>query len=236
MCACARACVRVRACVCVCAYVCARARVCVCVCVYVARVFVCVRARVCVYDHLQQLCDTGQPRDGASTQRVHSGFYGAFEQDESGFLALTAALTGSSTMNASDAAVAGCGHASSLKSLDVRGNFITYRAGQALSDAVLGNPVLETVNGVDILQLRSSACTKISCVLENRFKKDFLSTGGAVVIADLLLKFPQPHLEEVALHNQALASDLPGCVLLFEKLGRVVAATPSLRVLDLQVC
>jgi hypothetical protein len=138
---------------------------------------------------------------------------------------------------ASDAAtaVAGGGHASSLKSLDVRGNFITYRAGQALSDAVLGNPVLETVNGVDILPLRSSACTKISCVLENRFKKDFLSTGGAVVIADLLLKFPQPHLEEVALHNQALASDLPGCVLLFEKLGRIVAATPSLRVLDVQV-
>jgi len=125
-----------------------------------------------------------------------------------------------------------------LREVDFRGNFLNLEAGRMLSEAVLKNDKLEVVSGIPVRSIRDGGLTEIE--FENRLffyalrstPDQFLATGDAELLLELLLRFPQP-LEKLRLHSQALASDKQGVVQLFAKLGEVVAAAKDLELLDL---
>eukprot|EP00427_Karlodinium_veneficum_P005284 CAMPEP_0169160924 /NCGR_PEP_ID=MMETSP1015-20121227/56748_1 /TAXON_ID=342587 /ORGANISM="Karlodinium micrum, Strain CCMP2283" /LENGTH=928 /DNA_ID=CAMNT_0009232701 /DNA_START=263 /DNA_END=3049 /DNA_ORIENTATION=- len=128
-----------------------------------------------------------------------------------------------------------------LTSLDLRANFLSVEAGRLLTDAVISNEKLGTVCGIDVKAIRDQRASELSFRCSERFvdrygnreSELFLSTGGAEVLCELLLRFPMRELTLLRLDNQALASDSAGVVQLFEKLGKVVATCEKLECLSI---
>lgn len=167
----------------------------------------------------------GEPKGDmppSSSRNPRTGHYDSYLRDLQGLSSLLSVICKSST----------------LRTLDFRGNFLDLEAGRLLIDAVLANEGLESVSGVPIKELRSGNLTELEFVGRSFFMtapaERFFATGDALLLVEMLLRFPQPSLFKLALANQALASDAGGVVTVFEKLGAVVAASEQLEYLNLE--
>eukprot|EP00930_Biecheleria_cincta_P071366 TRINITY_DN58876_c0_g1_i1.p1 TRINITY_DN58876_c0_g1~~TRINITY_DN58876_c0_g1_i1.p1 ORF type:complete len:1535 (+),score=293.91 TRINITY_DN58876_c0_g1_i1:252-4607(+) len=157
-----------------------------------------------------------------SSRNPRTGHYDSYLKDLQGLRSLLEVICKSNT----------------LRTLDIRGNFLDLEAGRLLVDAVLANESLEAVSGVPITKLRSGELTELEFVNRPFFTtapaERFFATGDALLLVEMLLRFPQPGLCKLVLANQALASDAEGVVTVFEKLGEVVAAAAELEHLSLE--
>ncbi|CAJ1336866.1 unnamed protein product [Effrenium voratum] len=167
-----------------------------------------------------------------SRRNPPTGYYEAYVQDLQGLKELLDTIRDHSTM----------------RILDVRGNFLPLEAGRMLADLVFANPKLSQVCGVDLEAIRGMGMReldisnhenffnseRVSRVQEYHARRDepFLSTGGAYFVVQLLLKHRPKQLKKLRLANQALASDTAGVVELYDQLGLALAGSP-LETLDL---
>lgn len=123
----------------------------------------------------------------------------------------------------------------SLTALDVRGNFLRADIGRALFETVLATGTrLRRVCGVDVESVRNGTLTELQLGVQNtQWTDPYLSTGGALFMAKILLHFPQPDLQTLNLSRNALASDAAGTDEVFDHLGKLVAASIEMTELDI---